>query len=355
MRELKSVQGGYYWGTASDAAGSEGDGILFTPEEVTHLLGEEAGKHFADCYDISAETNFNGKCIPNLLLNNRWNMLPEGYAEYRKTLLTYRRQRTPAIILSARTVEANALMLSALAQACRAFGNYRYLQEALHQAAFVEELYADGRLNAEPGSDRCAGLRGYTSYALALLDLYTVDFAPEHLLRAEELAKALLFRFADAHGGYYDAVEPCDAPLIRPKEVYDDELPSGNGLAAQLFGRLARLTGKKLWKDAFTAQMSFLAAASGPFPAGCTSALCEQVIHSGGRTVVCVSDEEAVPEQLDVLTAKYAPGTEVLLKTPSNADALSAAVPFTSEMHTVEGKTTFYILAGERLTGPLTM
>ena len=53
---------------------------------VKKLLGEDDGRHFCECYDITDEGNFHGKSIPNLLLNTRWNFVPEGYAEFRERL-----------------------------------------------------------------------------------------------------------------------------------------------------------------------------------------------------------------------------------------------------------------------------
>ena len=83
LRELKAPDGGFYSGQDADSEGKEGAYYLFTPAEVEGVLGAEAGRHFCECYDITAEGNFEGKSIPNLLLNNRWNFVPEGYEEYR--------------------------------------------------------------------------------------------------------------------------------------------------------------------------------------------------------------------------------------------------------------------------------
>ena len=76
LRELKAPGGGYYCGQDADSGGVEGAYYLFTPEEIAHVLGEEDGRHFCQCYDITEEGNFDGESIPNLLINQRWNFLP---------------------------------------------------------------------------------------------------------------------------------------------------------------------------------------------------------------------------------------------------------------------------------------
>lgn len=96
LRELRADSGGFYCGQDADSGGEEGAHYLFTPAEVKKLLGEDDGRHFCECYDITDEGNFHGKSIPNLLLNTRWNFVPEGYAEFRERLRDYRAERTPA-------------------------------------------------------------------------------------------------------------------------------------------------------------------------------------------------------------------------------------------------------------------
>ena len=93
LRELRHESGGFFSAQDADSEGVEGKYYLFTPEEVCAALGAEAGRHFCECYDITKEGNFHGKSIPNLLLNQRWNLLPEGYDDLREKLRLYRAER----------------------------------------------------------------------------------------------------------------------------------------------------------------------------------------------------------------------------------------------------------------------
>ncbi|HBI64274.1 MAG TPA: hypothetical protein DDX51_04055, partial [Clostridiales bacterium] len=95
LRELRDEQGGFYAGQDADSEGEEGAYYLFTPAEVKAVLGESEGRGFCECYDITEEGNFHGKSIPNLLLNQRWQLVPEGYGAYREKLRHARQERLP--------------------------------------------------------------------------------------------------------------------------------------------------------------------------------------------------------------------------------------------------------------------
>lgn len=45
--------------------------------------------------------------------------------------------------------------------------------------------------------------------------------------------------------------------FVRPKDYYDGAMPSGNGAAAFVLRRLASLTGKPKWKEAWEKQKDF--------------------------------------------------------------------------------------------------
>ncbi|MBO5556815.1 MAG: thioredoxin domain-containing protein, partial [Oscillospiraceae bacterium] len=117
LRELHCEQGGFSSGQDADSEGVEGKYYLFTPAEVCSVLGDKAGKPFCECYDITEEGNFQGKSIPNLLLNTRWNLLPEGYDDLREKLRLYRAARCPLRTDTKRLTAWNGLMLMALARA----------------------------------------------------------------------------------------------------------------------------------------------------------------------------------------------------------------------------------------------
>ena len=359
LRELKAESGGFYSAQDADSQGVEGAYYLFTPEEVNSVLGEEAGRHFCNCYDITDQGNFHGKSIPNLLLNTRWNFVPEGYDEYREKLRLYREQRLPLFTDDKILTAWNGLMLMALSRAAQAFNDRRYLLEARELAEFMgEKLFDGGRLKAR----LCGGelrfqaqLDDLAFYALGLLELYRADFEPEHIAAAQALAQEILENFADEKGGFFRSSREAEKLFIRPKEVYDGALPSGNSAASLLLSTLARLTGNSIWLEAGDRQLAFLCSACEKVPAGCAFGYLAMMAGVyGGRELVCALPSGELPEALRAVLGRYAPELTVLVKSPESAGLLSRLTPFTAGMQPQGGKAAYYICQNGACSLPLT-
>ncbi len=359
LRELKAEGGGFFSAQDADSRGVEGAYYLFTPEEVKSVLGEDAGRHFCNCYDITPEGNFHGKSIPNLLLNNRWNFVPEGYEEYREKLRLYREERLPLFTDEKILTGWNGLMLMALSRAAFAFGDRRYLMEARELAEFMgEKLYEGGRLMARlcDGELRYeAQLDDYAFYALGLLELYRADFKAGHIASAQALAGQLLEDFADEKGGFFRTSRGAEKLFIRPKEVYDGALPSGNSAAALLFEELFRLTGKELWREAADRQLGYICSACARVPAGCAFGYLAMLRYVyGGRELVCALPSGELPESFKAVLGRYAPELTVLVKDPENGELLSQLAPFTADMQPQKGKAACYICQNGACSLPVT-
>ena len=348
LRELRSENGGYFSGQDADSDGEEGKYYLFTQEEVCAVLGAGDGKHFCECYDITAEGNFHGKSIPNLLINQRWNLIPEGYDDFAERLRLYRQERcllrTDTKLLSG----WNGLMLLALARAAWVFDDARYREAAGELAGFL--LRTAGAAEPENfaavcyGDDRAAlpaQLDDLAFTALGLLELYRVDFDAAHILEARALAEYLQAHFADGIGGYFRTSDRAEALIKRPKELFDGALPSGNSAAAVLFEQLGRLTGDTAWGERADGLLATLCAAAQRYPAAAPFALTAlQGRVYPTRELCCVS--EAPTEMLRGVLGRYAPELTVLLKRPGD-EGLSEAAPFTAGMVQQDGKPSYYL------------
>ena len=360
LRELKAPGGGFYSAQDADSEGAEGAYYLFTPGEIADVLGAEAGRHFCECYDITEEGNFHGRSIPNLLLNTRWNFLPEGYEEYRERLREYRAGRMT--LFTDRKILAgwNGLMLMALSRAAAAFSDRRYLLEAQELADFLlTAMQPDGRLRARlcEGELRFDASLSDTAFcALGLLELYDADLDPRHILDAAALAETIPARFLDARGGYFDTPADGEALLLRPKETQDGALPCGNSAAAVLLERLFRLTAEDKWRGALDAQLDFLRRAASDYPAAAPFGLTAMLAEGGGATeTVAVLPTEEFPEALLAVLRRRTPGVSILVKTPARAEALSAAAPFTAAMDAKDGKPSFYVCTDGACALPVTL
>ena len=348
MREMLSDAGGYFCAQDADSGGEEGAFYLFTPEDTEKALGAENAKHFSECYDITAEGNFHGRSIPNLILNQRWNMLPEGYDDYREKMRLYRAARMELKTDSKVLTAWNGMMLMALSKAGRVFSDRRYLEAARELAAFMgEKLYENGELRARlcDGELRFdAQLDDYAFYALGLVELYKADYEPRHLLKARELAGIICRSFSDGKGAYYRTAENAEKLIIRPQELFDGAMPSGNSAAAVLFDELFRLTGDVEMMHCRDELLGRICGFCGKYPAGSPFALCAMMsVVYPTRELLCVSSQERVPELLTKVAQRYAPELSVLFKSPERAEELAQAAPFTRDALSRGETPAFYV------------
>ena len=351
LRELHDPSGGFCAGQDADSEGGEGSYYLFTPAEVGAVLGERDANGFCACYDITPEGNFHGKSIPNLLLNQRWQLVPEGYGALREKLRHYRQERLPLATDSKLLTAWNGLTLMAFARAARCFGSGRYADAARELAAFLEREAGGAEALC---ACRCEGERrfaarldDYAFYGLGLLELYRVDYDPVCLLKAAALAKQILARFADPEGGFFLTASDAEALIVRPKESADGALPCGNSAAALLFRALWRLTAKEEWRTASDRQTDYVRTVCAGLPAAAAFGLCAVLDEEGDtKELLCAAPDGEIPALLREMDRKYAPGLQLLLKTPSRAAALSEAAPFTAAVAPPPEGASWYVCEG---------
>lgn len=335
LRELSDAEGGFYCGQDADSDGEEGKYYLFTKEEVIDVLGQEDGEEFCRNYDITTRGNFEGKSIPNRI---GYENIPWKSGDERlNKLYEYRKKRTKLHTDDKIILSWNAWAICAFARAGRILERKEYLDAAIRAHKFVQENMSDqaGRLFLRWREGEAAHkgtLDDYAVYGLASLELYDATFEPKYLREAVLRGKQILEFFGDEkQGGYFLTASDAEALLTRPKEVYDGALPSGNSVAAVLFGRLGKYTGEIIWQEVSESQNSYLAGVIGQHPFGHSFgmiALAEALYPS--REVLCALPGEETPKGLkEFLKNEWSPNFFVLVKTRDNTEALAKIAPFT--------------------------
>ena len=241
LRELRHPDGGFYSSQDADSEGEEGRFFVWSTGEL-RMRGVDGW------FGATEQGNWEGT-------NVLWH--PQGLARAEA-------ERPPGAVLEAmfedrsRRVHPatddkvlaawNALAISALAEAGRVLGEARYLDAAAAAATFVlEKMRPQGRLarswrdgrTAGPGFlDDVAGMTG------ALLDLYETTGEGQWIDAARELARAVVERFGDPRGGFFQVAEDAASDLLtRPKDLFDNAVPAGSSQAAMALQRLGLLTG----------------------------------------------------------------------------------------------------------------
>lgn len=274
LRELTDSRGGFYCGQDADSEGVEGKYYVFSPEEVTAVLGEAEGREFCSRYGITKEGNFEGKSIPNRIGKCR-----EGGGQAETKLYEYRLKRASLHKDDKILLSWNAWTILALARAGAVLKEERYLEAARKAQGFIEGHMTDAQgrlfLRYRDGEAACQGqLKDYAVYALALLELYQVDLRKEYLTEAVHRAGQMRRFFEDAgEGGYYIYASDAVPLIARPKEMHDGAIPSGNSAALMVLGKLAALTGGEGWQEAFDKQVRYCSREIQEYPAGCSFTL----------------------------------------------------------------------------------
>lgn len=335
LRELAGSQGGFYCGQDADSDGVEGRYYVFTPEEISSVLGKKDGALFCQMYDITTEGNFEGKSIPNTIgkPGSCWN-----YDDPRLLkLVEYRRTRTKLHPDNKILLSWNAWTIIALAESGNVLNNSNYLSAAVTASDFIKAFMIDerGRLYhrfCEGEAAHAGQLDDYAVYALALTKLYNITFDIEYLREAIGCAKLMIELFEDRkNGGFFMTAHDVELLIARPKETYDGAIPSGNSVAAMVFERLAGLTGELFFREAADRQHAFLAGQIKEYPAGyCYALLAMSGILYPHRELLCTGKN--IPDEvINYVKTNPSHDLSILYKSAENEKELAELVPFTKD------------------------
>jgi uncharacterized protein YyaL (SSP411 family) len=136
-------------------------------------------------------------------------------------------------------------MLAALAEAARVLKRDDYRAVAERNGAFLlgELRTPGGRLyhTWKAGVAKVNGyLEDYTHLIEGLLELYQATFDSRWYIAAHELAETMIEHFG-ADVGFFDTTDDHETLVVRPRELQDNAVPSGNGMAVFVLQRLAGL------------------------------------------------------------------------------------------------------------------
>jgi len=248
LREMRHVEGGFFSSQDADAEGVEGKFSTWSWDELVQLVGEEA----ATAFGATREGNWEGT-------NVLW--FPSGEEpenldlERARLVLFEARERRIRPATDDKILTAwNAMAVQAFAEAGRAFDEPRFIETSETCLRFLlgNLRRHDGRLLRSwragvPG--RPGFCDDHALLASACLTLYSTTGEITWFREAVALGHALVDLFHDAdRGGFFQTGTDDTALVVRPKELYDNAVPSGNSAAADVLQRLALLTGDREWE-----------------------------------------------------------------------------------------------------------
>jgi uncharacterized protein YyaL (SSP411 family) len=287
-REMRHAEGGFFSSQDADAEGVEGKFSTWSWNELVALVGEEA----ATAFGARPEGNWEGTNV--LWLPNGGE--PEGLDldEARRVLFETRERRTRPATDDKILTAWNAMAIQAFAEAGRAFDEPRFVEtsETCLRFLLANLRRHDGRLLRSwragvPG--RPAFCDDHALLASACLTLYSTTGEIGWFREAVALGEALVELFHDPdRGGFFQTGTDDDPLVLRPKELYDNAVPSGNSAAADVLQRLALLTGDPRWERIGVSAIRLVRDALGRAPTAFGHALVALDLYLGPSREVAI-------------------------------------------------------------------
>ena len=257
----------------------------------------------------------------------------------------------------------NGLMIAALARGAWVLDETAYAVAAAKAARFILTHLRDagGRLLARYREGQAAYpayLDDYAFFTWGLIELYQATFEPGYLREALDLTRQMQELFRDEGGSYFFTPRDAGELPVRPREIYDGALPSGNSVAALNLLRLARLTGDGTLEEEATAQLRALAGTVAAYPRGYTFYLCALDFYLGPVTEMVLAGErekEDTRALLQVLRGAYLPAAVLVLRPGGReGEEVSKLIPYTAGHAPVDGQVALYLCRDFACQAPVT-
>ena len=380
LRDMTAPEGGFYSAEDADSEGVEGKFYVWNLKEGEEVLSPEEGHFIKAVFNMRPEGNFHDEATNTKTGANIFHLtepLPDAgsdsnrksaefikkYENIRSKLFSHRKKRIHPHKDDKILADWNGLIIGALALGARILDNEKYLDAAATGVRFIlTRMRKDDKLmhRYREGESAVDGmLCDYAYVVWGLLELYAANFDPDILGEAILLNDRMLRLFwDDTGGGFFLTPEDGESLIIRPKEIYDGALPSGNSVALYNLLRLERLTANPDLGTKARRLVQGFSKTVQEVPSGYTQFLAGLYFTFSPTTeVVIVGDPGATDtrEMLYVMRKVFSPHIVTLLKDPnSDPDKLGLLAPFTKDLTSIRGKATAYVCRDFSCQSPTT-
>jgi uncharacterized protein YyaL (SSP411 family) len=366
VRELRTNEGGF--ASALDADSDDGTGsgkhvegayYVWTPEQLTEVLGEEDARLAAHYFGVTAEGTFEeGASV--LQLPQHEGVFDAEKIESVRERLHAARGRRPAPGRDDKVVAAwNGLAVAALAETGAYFDRPDLVDAAIAAADLLVRLHLDERARlARTSKDGRVGanagvLEDYADVAEGFLALASVTGEGVWLEFAGFLLDHVLARFVDeGSGALFDTASDAEKLIRRPQDPTDNATPSGWSAAAGALLGYAAHTGSEPHRTAAERALGVVKALGPRAPRfiGWGLATAEALLD-GPREVAVVGPQEhpGTRELHRTALLGTAPGAVVAVGTPGSDE-----LPLLADRPLVGGEPTAYVCRNFTCDAPTT-
>ena len=363
-RDLTSPEGAFDSAEDADSEGEEGKFYVWTPDEITAVLGPEEARLFEQRYGVTAAGNFEGgasilhEAAPVAQLAAEWKQPREEVesrlARSRAKLLAARERRVRPHRDDKVLTAWNGLMISALSRGARVLSDPDLANRAARAADFVWEKLRDagsGELHRRFRAGEVSGqgqLDDYAYYALGLVDLYEATFEPRWLERAVAITDQQIERFWDeTDGGFFESPAGDASIKVRLKDGFDGAEIAGNSIAAYTLQVLANLLDREPWRDKARRTLDYFAGRVASHPVAMPQMLVAMDLAAAvPRHVVIAGRPDAADTRalISEFNRRFLPHDLLLLADGGpGQERLAALAPFTAPLRSEHGRATAYV------------
>lgn len=345
--ELQTPQGGFASALDADSEGAEGTYYVWTPAQLTEVLGPEEGPWVAQLLGVTEQGTFeHGTSTLQLRVDphprelGRWLRARQELARARD-----RRER-PA--RDDKVVAAwNGLAISGLCRAGTLLDDPHLVEEADRAASLLWRVHmVDGRLR-RVSRDGVVGapagvLEDHGCVAAGFLDLLQATGDAVWLERAGVLLDLVLEHFAADDGGFFDTADDAEALVARPRDPSDNAYPSGLSATVHALATYAALTGSGRHRDAAEAALASVAtlAERAPRFAGWSLAAAESMLD--GPVEIAIVGEWSDERNALEARARRHPGAVVVVADPAEIEG-DERIPLLAGRTEVDGRPAAYV------------
>ncbi len=364
-REMLDKKGGFYTAQDADSEGVEGKFFVWTPEEVTEILGETDAQIFNFYYDVSEDGNFEEKNILNVknsiaetaeALKISAEKLKKVLERGREKLFTTREKRIKPFRDEKVLTAWNGLMLATFSEASAILENQDYLEIARKNADFIlENLQKDGYLlrSWKDGEAKLnAYLEDYANFADGLIELFQVSGEVKYLKEAKRVADLLITEFWDEEGGaFFFTASNHEELLVRSKDFYDNATPSGNSAAADVLLKLSHLVGDEKYERFAVAVLRLVAPQIRRYPQAFGRSLSVLEFYLYSTKEIVILGEKGNELEREVWNT-FLPNKVLVLA--ENAEENAEFIPLLQERKMIDEKPTAYVCENFTCQKPVT-
>ena len=347
-RELKTTDGAFAASQDADTEGVEGKTFTWTADEIRDVLRDEAAAFF-DAYGVTDDGNWEHTNVLSRVVPPTGDPVAEaGLAASRAKLLERRVTRAQPARDDKALAAWNGLAIGAFADASRQLrgaNGHLAIATTAADAIVAGLLRPDGRLGRSWKDSRSTGegvLEDYAHLADGLLALYEASADERWFAVATSLADAILERFADPSGGFFDTADDHEALVTRPKDVQDNAVPAGSSMAASVLLRLAALTGQARYREAAERALAPVTSYLSRYPTGFANWLSAAHLAVEGIDELAIVGDPGDPAT-QALAAVASDGFHPNIVLAVAADSATSVVPLLDGREPIDGRPTAYL------------